>query len=192
MPVQWDDALAADEPGGGRRLIYRLEPGEQVDAVLLDRPHGVWGHWLPNLGPHGRTLPCTGSGCAHCRAEVGKWRYWYASASLLLWPTDGSRREWQQWILALTHGARQALGDRARRGLRIELARDRHSHQTTAVITGENLERLPAPAGQTGDPLPEAHDARTIRAALYRLWGLPSPETAEPRDVLPWPKRQRG
>ena len=193
MTLQWDDALPADQSGPRPQLLYRLKHGEQMSAVLLDRPHGVWLHWLAREGPKGRTRPCTGEGCIYCRPDLPKkHRSWCVSAALWIWAEGGQRRVWERRILELSEGVMVALGERAQRGVGITVSREGQSNRMTAVVHREGLDCLPARAGEVGQPLPEPHDEGEIRAALHHIWGLPIVDPGGPRQVLPWPKRRHG
>ncbi len=162
-PIAWDDGTPA--PSLPQIPIHNT-PGRSF-VRLLGPAVGVFVHWK-----FGRSLPCLGGACPHCREGLPSRWAGYAPAQLWKGKDDGGNPVWALVVLYVPENNREDFAQ---------------------AVAGDvlSLERQPAKCGKPlrvaiterpKSPPPPAFDVRAILAKLWR-YAEPRPEFVAPPDV---------
>lgn len=192
LPIAWD-GVPPSIPRHGIQ-VYTVPRGCTVFARLLAGWQGVWLHWLAQLGPKGRSLPCEGEGCPLC---PDPYRKWYGYAPALVWrrTSEAAKADWLANVLELTEQAVQPLRELEKlAGLVVQLHRAPKANGRLELTI---LEKAKMRGGRELAPLPPPFDVRPI---LETLWGRAAlvaarssaeasapPRAAAPGAVIPFP-----
>jgi hypothetical protein len=158
---------------------------------LLGPIQGVWLHWVAEIPPKGRSLPCLQHQCPYCPDPRGPHWTGYAPALLCKRDYHAGKTLWLPVVAEITEAVAQTLEGKELRGLVVEL--ERRGDRINGLVECKILEQ-PEESSKRFAPPPPWFDVRPV---LERLWGgrrtpiltAPlAPDSADGApDVLPFP-----